>query len=138
MGNDYYTAEQVAELLGLHVRTVRNYIQDGRLPAVRIGKQYRITPDGLAALTGGEAPTAAIRVDVTAVVDVENIDEQTASRLALFLSTSATGRGPSDRRLKIDTGYDANAATLKVIVIGGGSDTSDVLRLIDTFVEGSR
>lgn len=138
MGSDFYTAEQVAELLGLHVRTVRNYIQDGRLPAVRIGKQYRITADGLAALTGGESPTAAIRIDVTGIVDVENVDQHTASRLALFLSTSSTGRGPSERRLKIDTGYDETASTLKVVVIGGPADVAEILRLIDTFVEGSR
>lgn len=138
MGNDFYTAEQVAELLGLHVRTVRNYIQDGRLPAVRIGKQYRITPDGLAALTGGDAPSTAVRIDVTSIVDVENVDQHTASRLALFLGASATGRGPSERRLKIDTGYDETAATLKVVVIGGPGDVAEILRLIDTFVEGSR
>lgn len=138
MGNDFYTAEQVAELLGLHVRTVRNYIQDGRLPAVRIGKQYRITPDGLAALTGDQAPAEGIRIDVTSIVDVENIDQHTASRLALFLSTSATGRGPGERRLKIDTGYDETATTLKIVVIGGPRDVAEVLRLVDTFVEGSR
>jgi excisionase family DNA binding protein len=29
----------------LHVRTVRKYVRDGRLKAVRIGKQYRIARD---------------------------------------------------------------------------------------------
>ena len=56
MGNDMYSVEQVAELLGLHVRTVRGYIRDGRLRAVRIGKQYRIARADLDALTGRPAP----------------------------------------------------------------------------------
>ncbi len=48
MPDELLSVEQVAELLGLHVRTVRNYVRDGRLKAVRIGKQYRITRTDLA------------------------------------------------------------------------------------------
>ena len=48
--------EQVAERLGLHVKTVRNYVRDGRLKAVRIGKQYRIARADLEALTGRPEP----------------------------------------------------------------------------------
>ena len=44
---DLYSVEQVAAQLGLHVRTVRNYVRDGRLKAVRIGKQYRIAREHL-------------------------------------------------------------------------------------------
>jgi excisionase family DNA binding protein len=138
VANDFYTAEQVAELLGLHVRTVRNYIQDGRLPAVRIGKQYRITPAGLAALTGGDTPSPDVDVSVTSIVDATAIDEQTASRLALFLSTAAIGRGPSARRLRIDTAYDTSTSTLKIVAFGGAGDVAEVLRLIDTFIEGTK
>ena len=42
VSQEMYSVEQVADLLGLHVRTVRGYVRDGRLKAVRIGKQYRI------------------------------------------------------------------------------------------------
>src|SRR5437016_63386 len=52
MSQDLYSVEQVAALLGLHVRTVRNHVRDGRLKAVRIGKQYRIAREDLAAFTG--------------------------------------------------------------------------------------
>ena len=55
MRQDLYSAEQVADRLGLHVRTVRNYVREGRLKAVRIGKQYRIAGEDLAALTGRPA-----------------------------------------------------------------------------------
>lgn len=51
MTEEMYSVEQVAEQLGLHVRTVRGYIRSGRLKAVRIGKQYRIARSDLAELT---------------------------------------------------------------------------------------
>ena len=52
MPQDLYSVEQVANLLDLHVRTVRNYVREGRLKAVRIGKQYRIAREDLEAMTG--------------------------------------------------------------------------------------
>ena len=52
MPQELYSVEQVAEILGLHVKTVRGYVREGRLKAVRIGKQYRIAAEDLAAMTG--------------------------------------------------------------------------------------
>jgi hypothetical protein len=42
------------------VKTVRNYVRDGRLKAVRIGKQYRIAREDLEAFMGGVADTAEV------------------------------------------------------------------------------
>src|SRR5260370_1938722 len=75
---DLYSVEQVAAQLGLHVRTVRNYVRDGRLKAVRIGKQYRIAREDLEALTGHPAAApgspsepAPCHVDGSSIVQIE-------------------------------------------------------------------
>lgn len=39
---DILTAEDCASYLGLHVKTVREYVHDGRLRAAKCGKYYRI------------------------------------------------------------------------------------------------
>ena len=41
------TAEDVAEILQIHVLTVYNYIRQGTLKALRFGRNYRVTPDDL-------------------------------------------------------------------------------------------
>jgi excisionase family DNA binding protein len=41
----FYTTEEVAELLKISAKTVREMIKDKRLQAVRVGKEYRITED---------------------------------------------------------------------------------------------
>ena len=56
MTDEWFSVDQVAQRLGLHVRTVRNYVRDGRLKAVRIGKQYRIARSDLEELTGRALP----------------------------------------------------------------------------------
>jgi len=40
--NEFYTVEQIAELLKVHWQTVLNYIKNGKLKAVKLGKGYRI------------------------------------------------------------------------------------------------
>lgn len=41
--NNFYTVEQVAEFLQVHWQTILNYIKNGKLRAVRLGKGYRIS-----------------------------------------------------------------------------------------------
>ncbi len=44
----YLSCEQVAEKFGVKVITVWAWIREKKLPAIRIGKGYRITPEDLA------------------------------------------------------------------------------------------
>jgi excisionase family DNA binding protein len=38
----YYTVKEVSEILQAHWQTILNYIKDGKLKAIRVGKGYRI------------------------------------------------------------------------------------------------
>jgi excisionase family DNA binding protein len=44
---EYLKVEEVATLLRVHVRTVRDWIQRGEIPAYRVGKEWRIRRDDL-------------------------------------------------------------------------------------------
>src|SRR5436309_2186628 len=91
--SEWYSLDDVADQLGLHVRTVRNYVRDGRLGAVRIGKQYRVSAADLRALTGESGRSAGPhRVEVTSVVDVDGIEDAAAERLAELIN--GLPRGP--------------------------------------------
>jgi len=138
MPGQLYSVEQVAERLGLHVRTVRSYVRDGRLRAVRIGKQYRISQDDLDALVGHTAPRAETgpvsqrrHVDVSIVVHVDGVDRDEADRLANTLMAATAGHHDSEP-LRVETTYDRELERMKIIVLGGLAACADVLRLIDT------
>src|SRR5208282_2579753 len=99
MSQELYSVEQVADRLGLHVRTVRNYVREGRLKAVRIGKQYRVAAEDLAAMTGRPAssfdpePVRRNRhVEVSSIVEIDAIGPEAASRIANGLLGAANGR----------------------------------------------
>lgn len=141
MPDDLYSVEQVAQRLGLHVRTVRNYVRDGRLKAVRIGKQYRIARSDLEVLTAGAIPAPpgqdarrVRRVEVSSVVQIDAIGPADMHRLVTMLNASAAGRDGTDQALRIQSIYDEERASMKIIVIGGVADVAEVMRLIDLVV----
>ncbi|MGX1774353.1 helix-turn-helix domain-containing protein [Nocardia brasiliensis] len=134
MTDAFYSVEQVAERLGLHVRTIRNYVRDGRLTAVRIGKQYRISAADLEAFTGRPVPAPLRETvgrqrhsEVSSIVEVDAVDPATADRLTSLVMGAAANRGPGDQRLRVETVYDAERARMKVIVLGGLADTARLL-----------
>jgi excisionase family DNA binding protein len=47
MTETYYTLEEAAQLLKLHPQTLRRWIREGKLPARRFGRQFRLRSDDL-------------------------------------------------------------------------------------------
>jgi len=139
---DFYSVEQVAERLGLHVRTVRGYVRAGRLKAVRIGKQYRITRADLEAFTG--LPIAALEparvarsrhVEVSSIVEIEAIDAEQAGRITRAVMAAASGRRDEDKPLRVQAAYDETRARLKLIILGGLATTAQFLGFVDLHLQ---
>jgi excisionase family DNA binding protein len=36
------TTEDIAQYLGYHIETIRLYVRQGKLPAIKVGREYRI------------------------------------------------------------------------------------------------
>lgn len=45
----FYSCEQIAKRYGVKLTTVWNWIRTQKLPAVKVGKQYRVTADAITA-----------------------------------------------------------------------------------------
>jgi excisionase family DNA binding protein len=139
MREEMYSVEQVADRLGLHVRTVRGYIRGGRLKAVRIGKQYRIARADLDALTGRPAPTAptgVAPVEVSSIVQIDGVDRAAADRLGtLVLAAANTNHDPANP-LRVQTVHDEKRHRMKIVIFGGATATGDLLHLIDAVLAG--
>ena len=43
MEEKFYTIDQIAEILGMHHKTIRKFITEGKLRANKVGKQWRIS-----------------------------------------------------------------------------------------------
>lgn len=133
MAGVLYSAEQVADILGLHVRTVRSYVREGRLAAVRMGKQYRISERSLREFTGSasDEPSPGPHARVSSVVHIDNVDRVTMDRLTAHLGAAALGGSGVPSHLDIHSTFDEAACRLTVFVVGNPNATAAALGLID-------
>lgn len=131
-----YSVEEVAALLGLHVKTVRGYVRDGRLEAVRIGRQYRIGADALEVFTGrAVAPQRrGAAVEVSSIVQIDDVDRALVDRVSTLVMSSAGSGAQDDGRLRVEMAYDEGRARMKIIVLGGPESTAELLRLVGALV----
>ena len=136
------SVDQVAEILKLHVRTIRNYVRSGALKATRVGKQYRIALGDLEAFTGQPVESLddrslapAGRVEVSGVISVSGVTPALATRLTNALM--ATAKGPPGRvePLAISTAYEVEHDRLRILLAADLPTTRSFLALIDFVLE---
>lgn len=133
MSDSLVTVEQAAEILNLHPKTVLRYVRDGRLPATRIGKSYRITRanlDAFAGVANGRSETA-VDVRTTCIVDIPNVSVDRAERMATFLHAAAMTGNADTPPLHLETAFDPLTKAMKVVVIGSPSDVAKLLEMLE-------
>src|SRR5262245_24919775 len=126
-----FTVEQVAERLNLHVKTVRRYIQDGRLKAKKIGKEYRITRADLEQFAGGSDAGQEVdrtvprtrQVMASSVVDVDAISPQESDRLTTMVMAALNARRGEGDPPRVDSLYYPERARLRVTIAATPADT---------------
>ena len=134
-----YSLDQVAEQLGLHVRTVRGYVRSGRLRAVRIGKQYRVAHEDLESIMGTKGPRSVVprhrRGEVSSIVQADAVSQETAQRITNHLQEAVKAPRDDGSALRIGTIYDLGRAQMKVIVIGSLSAAANIFGLLRVILE---
>ena len=115
---DLLSVFEIAERLRLHAKTVRHYVRDGRLKAVRIGKQYRIARADLEAFTGLPLPlTDSERakrqrsIGVSCVVEIDAISPESADQLESALKAFAHRSQSGEDNVRVEAIYDRISAT---------------------------
>jgi excisionase family DNA binding protein len=104
MPEKYYTAEQAADLLKMHIKTVQRYIREGKLRANKVGKSWRITGHDLSVFAEGtqertespanmEIPTED-RIKISAVADIEAVSREEAIRIMNTLTAAMNVKPP--------------------------------------------
>jgi excisionase family DNA binding protein len=132
------TVEQAAELLDLHVKTVRRYVRAGRLKAKRIGKEYRIVRADLDAFTGGSTTEKPVvrtrRVVASSVVDVDVISPDDSNRITAMIMASLSSRKGEADFPRVDSIYYPEQAKLRITITANLVLTCELLRMINALL----
>jgi excisionase family DNA binding protein len=143
MTTQLYTAEEVAGLLDLHVKTIRRYVRDGRLKARRIGKEYRIARADLDEFAGetrpAETPVARTRhVIASTIVDADVVRPEESHRITTLIMASLNSRKGEADFPRVDTIYYPEQAKLRITITASPVLTCELLRMINTLLEARR
>jgi excisionase family DNA binding protein len=137
MANDLLSIGEVAQRLGLHVKTVRNFVRNGRLSAVRIGKSYRIKRADLDMLIGSsDLPSDRQRhMETSSIIDVTAIDQPSVIRLCNALNAAANSHTGDEGTLGLHTIYNEERAHLKIVLTGSPRNVSSLLQFVATLLD---
>src|SRR6266404_4976671 len=149
----FLTTEEVLEYLQVNLRTVYRLIKAGKIPAVRVGRQWRFRkrdidawldsqrPRGGGARPAPAAParpaTGATRPRVLVVDDEASIRDLLSKTLALAeydVDVAPDGRSALERMRLYP--YDLLIADLKMIIITGFSTESSAIEAVNLGVAG--
>jgi excisionase family DNA binding protein len=143
-GKQLFTVDEVAGRLNLHVKTVRRFIREGRLPAKRIGKEYRITRSALDDFAGtasdpGNVPIPRTRqVLVSSIVDVDAISPEDSQRITTLIMAGLNSRRGEPDFPRVDSLYDADRGQLRIMITANPTLTCDLVRTIAALAEPNR
>lgn len=158
MENQFYTIDKVAEILGMHHKTIRKFITEGKLVASKVGKQWRISGHDLSIfmeknnvnmndkniaeesnidfLTNGEVKENDKRkVNVSTVVDINDVDKEEYFRISNTLIAIMNCKDPKIGKSTINMKYDEKEKRLRVLLWGNINFIEEMLNSISMLVE---
>jgi excisionase family DNA binding protein len=129
--DEYLTVKEIAEHLKLNQQTLRNWIDAGSLPAVRIGRRVRVRRTDLDRILA-QSTTAAPEPPPSPVAPHEALEPLAQ---ALERSQRLLGRRSAARRAELAEGLqeltDAVATALQMLSDDSGAPTNDTANQAD-------
>ncbi|KNF07630.1 DNA binding domain, excisionase family [Gottschalkia purinilytica] len=158
MENQFYTIDKVAEILGMHHKTIRKFIREGKLGANKVGKQWRISVHDLSVFmernsvnindkkiskesnidfhTNEEVgDIIKKKINVSTVVDINNVDKDEYFRISNTLIAIMNCKDPKMGKSTINMKYDDKENRLRVMLWGGIKFIEDMLSSISLLLE---
>ena len=158
MEDQFYTIDKIAEILGMHHKTIRKFITEGKLGANKVGKQWRISGHDLSVfmeknnvsinnkkiseesnidfVTNGEVKdTINQKVNVSTVVDINDVDKEEYFRISNTLIALMNCKDSKMGKSTINMKYDEKVNRLRVLLWGNVSFIEGMLSSISMLVE---
>lgn len=144
MNDRWYTVDQISEMLKLHPRTLRRYINEGKLRANKVGKQFRISGHDLSIFVEGQkisgieemATGIRPRSEVSAVADIDTAGRDDADRIERTLLAAMNSKDPSYGRSSASIQRSAGNEKIRVVLWGSIDFVITMLEYVSLLTNG--
>jgi len=164
MEEKYYTIYEVADILGLHHKTIRGFISDGKLNAIKIGKQWRITKADLDNFMGKENLSKSeevqdniqfhvdgkdlevtgekkdvdanfSRISISTVIDIKSMDKENFERISNTLLAVMNSKEEMFEHCTIHMKYEEQANQCKILLWGNAEYIKEIISMVTVLTE---
>ncbi|GKU26363.1 helix-turn-helix domain-containing protein [Clostridium folliculivorans] len=157
MEEKLYTIDQVAEILGMHHKTIRKFITEGKLRAAKVGKQWRISGHDLSlfmensdiqidrtkeeenliefSTSKSTSSNSQNKINVSSVVDINELNIDEYNRISNSLLALMNSKDPNLGLSTIKMQYSEKENRLRVLLWGDIKFTEEVLSFIKLLTE---
>lgn len=126
MNKDYYTVDQISNMLNIHPKTIQRYIREGKLRASKIGKGWRVTGHDLSTFIekdSREKPSPANRwgrsTIASSVIDIIVDRKEDAVRIMNTLTASMNSKPPEYGQSSMQSQYIERENMVRITLWGG-------------------
>ena len=138
MEEKFYTVDQIAEILGMHHKTIRKFITEGKLRANKVGKQWRISGHDLSLFmennnvsirnknevedekiefsTNSDNINKTDKINISTVVDINEVDMDEHRRISNMLLAVMNSKDSKMRNSTINIKYYKKDKNLKIML----------------------
>ena len=143
MSNEnFYTVEQISEMLQMHPKTIQRYIREGRLKAQKVGKSWRVTGHDLSLFVEGgkdQAPAepypglqsivgdAEREIKVSSVIDFPVHNSGEAVRIVNWISATINSCPPEYGYKTMTSQYIEPDKIVRIMLWGSPAFTAVIL-----------
>ncbi|MDF3003239.1 MAG: binding domain protein excisionase family, partial [Bacillota bacterium] len=122
---DYYTVDQISEMLDIHPKTIQRYIREGKLRATKIGKGWRVTGHDLSIFIQSNSDDTSDRekqpdrkVIASSVIDVATYGKDDAIRIMNTLTAASNAKPPEYGQSSIQSQYIERENMVRITLWG--------------------
>ena len=145
MSKDYYTVEQISNMLNIHPKTIQRYIREGKLRAAKIGKGWRITGHDLSVFVESNrddslgSESQSIRsVIASSVVDITAYGKEDAMRIMNTLTAAMNAKPPEYGQSSMQSQYIERENMVRVTLWGDLRFMALMMDLIASLTEQNK
>lgn len=158
MEEKFYTIDQIADILGMHHKTIRKFITEGKLRANKVGKQWRISGHDLSLFmednnvniksnnklesekiefSNGDIDSnnRTSKINVSTVIDINEVDIDEHRRISNTILALMNSKDSKMSNSTINIKYYKSDKNLKVMLWGNVKFTNEMLGFISTIID---